>query len=193
MSQLITFEDRTLIKLALEGQSECFTVLMDRHLAAVKKRIRSLVPNVADFDDVLQEVLFKVWLHLATFRAESSFRTWMTSVAINEALQSNRRVRSRPFCPVPVDLDAIVSRVESPHESFVRVESSQAVRGAVEKLSAKHREVLMLLDFNQLTAQEAAQRLQLTVSAVKSRLFQARIILGSELRRSTLLGGKARA
>ena len=95
---LARFEDSTLIKLALEGQTECFAVLMDRHLIAVRKRIASMVGNATDAEDLLQEVLLKVWRHLSTFRSESSFRTWMTRVAINEALQFYRRERCRPTC-----------------------------------------------------------------------------------------------
>src|SRR5271169_2908119 len=88
MAPLATFEDSALIKLALEGQTECFTVLTNRHLPAVRRRIASIVPNTTDADDLLQEVLLKVWRHLSTFRSESTFRTWMTRVAINVALQS---------------------------------------------------------------------------------------------------------
>ncbi len=84
---LATSEDSTLIKLALAGQAECFAVLMDRHLVAVRRRICSMVGNASDADDLLQEVLLKVWRRLSTFRSESSFRTRMTRVAINEALQ----------------------------------------------------------------------------------------------------------
>ena len=68
---------------------------MDRHLIAVKRRIGSMVTNVTDRDDVVQEVVLKVWLHLSTFRSESSFRTWIMRVAINEALQIFRRERQR--------------------------------------------------------------------------------------------------
>jgi RNA polymerase sigma-70 factor (ECF subfamily) len=75
---IATFEDNTLIELTLAGQAECFTILMDRHLAAVKRHIGSTAPNATDVEDILQEVLLKVWRHLSTFRSESSFRTWMT-------------------------------------------------------------------------------------------------------------------
>jgi RNA polymerase sigma factor (sigma-70 family) len=94
---LATFEDRTLMQRTLAGQSDCFAALIDRHLAAVKRRIGSMVQNPADREDLLQEVLLKVWLHLSAFRAESSFRTWITRVAINEAMQSYRRETSELF------------------------------------------------------------------------------------------------
>ena len=87
---LTTLADNTLIKLALAGQTECFAVLIDRHKGAVRRRIASMVQNKADADDLFQEALLKVWHHLPTFRSESSFRTWMTRVAINEVLQAYR-------------------------------------------------------------------------------------------------------
>jgi len=181
---LATFGDNTLIKLTLAGQAECFTVLIDRHLVAVRKRIYSMVRNVTDADDILQEVLLKVWRHLATFRSESSFRTWMTQVAINEARQLYRRERSKSLCQPLRDLDAFASPGESPHQTLARVEATQQVRGAVAGLPAKYRQILILRDFEELSAQETAQYLQSSVAAVKSRLFRARLMLLAALRGS---------
>src|ERR1700687_835168 len=141
---MATFEDSALIKLALAGQAECFTVLMDRHLAAVKGRIGSMAPNASDAEDILQEVLLKVWRHLSTFRSESSFRTWMTRVAMNEVSQSYRRKRRNPLCQALGDLDAFASHVESPHQSFARLEATKTVRSAVAGLPAKYRQGVLL-------------------------------------------------
>ena len=185
---LARFEDSTLIKLALEGQTECFAVLMDRHLIAVRKRIASMVGNATDAEDLLQEVLLKVWRHLSTFRSESSFRTWMTRVAINEALQFYRRERCRPTCQPIGGFDAFVSQSESPHQSFARVQATQAVRNAVVILPDKYRQVLILRDLEQLSARETAQRLQSSIPAVKTRLFRARLMLLSAIERSRIRG-----
>ena len=181
-ASIATFEDSTLIKLALAGQAECFSVLMDRHLGTVKRRIESMAPNATDLDDILQEVLLKVWRHLATFRSECSFRTWMTRVAMNEVLQSYRRKRRNPLCQALGDLDAFASRVESPHQSFARREATKTVRSAVAGLPAKYRQVLILRDIEQLTAGETAESLQSTIPAVKTRLFRARHMLSEALK-----------
>jgi RNA polymerase sigma-70 factor (ECF subfamily) len=181
-ASIATFEDSTLIKLALAGQAECFSVLMDRHLATVKRRIESMAPNATDLDDILQEVLLKVWRHLATFRSECSFRTWMTRVAMNEVLQSYRRKRRNPLCQAPGDLDAFASQVESPHQSFARLEATKTVRSALAGLPAKYRQVLILRDIEQLTAGETAESLQSTIPAVKTRLFRARLMLSEALK-----------
>jgi RNA polymerase sigma-70 factor (ECF subfamily) len=179
---IATFEDSALIKLALAGETECFTILMDRHLAAIKRRIGSTAPNGTDADDILQEVLLKVWRHLSSFRSESSFRTWMTRVAMNEVLQSYRQKRRNRLCQVSGNLDAFASHVESPHQSFVRLEATKAVRSAVARLPAKYRQVLILRDIEELSAGETAESLQSTIPAVKTRLFRARHMLTEALK-----------
>ena len=181
-ASIATFEDSTLIKLALAGQVECFSVLMDRHLGTVKRRIESMAPNATDLDDILQEALLKVWRHLATFRSECSFRTWMTRVAMNEVLQSYRMKRRNPLCQALGDLDAFASQVESPHQSFARLEATKTVRSALAGLPAKYRQVLILRDIEQLTAGETAESLQSTIPAVKTRLFRARLMLSEALK-----------
>jgi RNA polymerase sigma-70 factor, ECF subfamily len=186
---LAAVEDSALIEMALAGQNECFTLLMDRHLGAVRRRVRSMVRSAADLEDLLQEVLLKVWLHLSTFRSESSFRTWMTRVAINEALQANRREQCRPPRSQELrDLDTFASPVESPYRSLARNEAIQAVRNAVMKLPAKYRQVLILRDLDQINTLETAQSLQESVPAVKTRLQRARHMLLARLQRSRTLG-----
>jgi RNA polymerase sigma-70 factor, ECF subfamily len=180
---LATFEDSALIKLALEGQTECFTVLTNRHLPAVRRRIASIVPNTTDADDLLQEVLLKVWRHLSTFRSESTFRTWMTRVAINEALQSYRRGQSRPICQALGEFDTFASPNESPLQALTRAETTQVVRKAVVALPAKYRQAMILRHLEQLSLRETAQCLRSSIPAVKTRLFRARLMLLTSLRR----------
>ncbi len=183
---LATSEDSALIELALAGQTEGFMVLMDRHLAAVKGRIHSMVRNPTDGDDLLQEVSLKVWRHLSTFRSQSSFRTWMTRVAINEVFQSYRRERCRPLCQALDDYDVFVSPSESALQSLIRAETTQVVRKAVVDLPAIYRQVLIFREFEQLSAREIAQSLQLSIPAVKTRLFRARFMLLAALQRTKL-------
>lgn len=185
---LATYEDRTLVELALAGQVECFSVLMNRHKAAVRRRIRSMVRNATDADDVLQEVLLKVWKHLSTFRSESSFRTWMTRVAINEALQNCRRERRQPVYQPSYDLDILASPGELPHHVVARTEATQLVRGAVLGLPTKYRQVLILREIEELSTKETAKKLQLSIPAVKIRLLRARLLLTATLLRLGIRG-----
>jgi len=145
-----------------------------------------MVQNTTDADDLLQEVLVKVWRHLSKFRSESTFRTWMTRVAINEALQFYRREQRRPICQAFGDFDAFATPNESPFQSLSRAEITQVVRNAVVQLPAKYREVLILCYLEELSLSETARSLQSSVPAVKSRLFRARLMLLAALRRSKI-------
>jgi RNA polymerase sigma-70 factor (ECF subfamily) len=183
---LATFEDGALIERTLAGQSECFTVLMDRHAVAIKRRIGLMVRNATDVEDLLQATFLKVWRHLSTFRSESSFRTWMTRVAVNEVLQSYRREQRSLPCQPFDDFDAFVSPGESPHQSLARIEIEQAVRSAIMGLPEKYRQVLILREIKQLSERETAQWLQSSIPAVKSRLFRGRLMLATALQRSRI-------
>jgi RNA polymerase sigma-70 factor, ECF subfamily len=177
MTKLATLEDGALIKLALDGQTDSFTVLTERYVPALKRRIRLIVPNITEVDDLLQEVLLKSWHHLSTFRSESTFRTWMTRIAVNEALNFHRRAGCRPICHTFDDFDTFASREESQLQSLTRAEAIRAVREAVVELPAKYRQILILREFEQLSVKEIAQLVHLRVPTVKTRLFRARHML----------------
>jgi RNA polymerase sigma-70 factor (ECF subfamily) len=186
---LATYEDSTLIKLTLLGQPECFAALMDRHSAAVRRRIASLVRNPADTDDLFQEVALKVWLHLSTFRSESSFRTWVTRVATNEALQSYRRQQRKPVCRPLGDQEAIASSGEPADRSIARKEAAQAVRVAIQELPERYRQVIILRDLEQHSTEETARSLDSSIQAVKARLFRARFMLLAALKPKGSISG----
>jgi RNA polymerase sigma-70 factor (ECF subfamily) len=170
-------QDGVLIKLVLAGRADCFTILMDRHLATVRKRIGKLARDAGEAEDLLQEVLLKVWIHLSTFRLESSFQTWMTRIAINEALQLFRREQRRRIVYGSHDFDSFAFLSESPCQLLVNLEGTQTLRSAVAKLPANYRKVLILRDLEELTEKETAHSLDLSLSAVKTRLRRARRML----------------
>ena len=188
MTTITKLDDSALIKLALQGQVECFSALMDRHLTAVRRRILSMLHNADNADDLLQEVQFRVWRNLSTFRAESAFRTWIIRVATNEVLQSFRREKRRAVFQPLIDMDVLPAGSESPHQSAVRAETAEVVRRAVSNLPPKYRQVLILRDLREFTDRETAQSLELSIPAVKSRLLRARVKLLTALRRSTNQG-----
>ncbi len=183
ISGIAAVEDGVLIEKALGGQSECFAALMDRHKSAVRRRVKSMVRNIMDEDDIVQEAFVKAWRHLATFRAQASFRSWVMQIAKNEAAQLFRRQSRSPLFPALADLDSFVSECDSPYESLQRVETRQAVRNAVATLPPKYRDILILCDLEQLSAKETARWLHVGVPLVKTRLFRARLLLSAALRR----------
>jgi len=180
-----TLDDSTLIKLTLAGHVEAFAALMDRHRAAVRRRIVAMLRNTDDTDDLLQEVQLRVWRRLSTFRSESTFRAWITRIAINEVVQLYRREKRRGVCQPLLDLNLLPSRGESPHQSVARIETAETVHRAVAKLPTKYRQVLILRDLQEFTERQTAHSLELSIPAVKTRLLRARHMLLKEVRRAT--------
>ena len=79
-------DDTTLVQMTLAGQSDGFGEIMQRHMKMVRARVASLIRNPSDVDEVVHEVFPKAWRALPTFRAEASVRTWLASLATNQAL-----------------------------------------------------------------------------------------------------------
>jgi RNA polymerase sigma-70 factor (ECF subfamily) len=173
--------DSVLINLALTGNAECFGVLIDRHLAAVRGRIQRMTRCTSDADDIMQEVQLKVWRHLGSYRSDASFRTWMTRVAINEAIQFYRKANRVPLVHAGTDLAKLASPGESPLQACVRAELTERLRAAVERLPAKHRQAVVLHNLQELSVQETARELQATTPAVKTQLFRAKAALSKAL------------
>jgi len=176
-SEIGTLEDRVLIELALAGNTECFDILVHRHQLAVRRRIQSMLHNFLHEDDLLQEVFLKAWRHLASFRAEASFRTWLGQIATNEVLQLYRRERHCPIRPATIELDKFTSPFESQHRAVERGEAAQLVRSAIAELPPMYRQVLILRDLEQLTQEETVQCLKTNIPTMKTRLWRGRQML----------------
>jgi RNA polymerase sigma-70 factor (ECF subfamily) len=180
---LALFSDHDLIRLTLEGQTDCFTALMDRHLSAIRRCIGFMLRGNGAAEDLAQEVVLKAWRFLSAFRAESSFRTWLTRVAVNEVRQFRRReLRASRFQELS-NPEVLASRDESPYEYCTRMQRTEAVRAVVESLPAMYREVVMLRELEELTILEIAERLRCTVPAAKSRLFRGRSMILAGVRK----------
>ena len=181
MTSFSALQDSALIEGTLAGRSECFTVLMNRHMPAVRKRVKSMARNASDEDDLVQETFLNAWRHLSSFRADASFRTWITRVATNEVLQLYRRNRRSAIGPATTSLDGFASRDESPYQALVRMEARQTIHTAVARLPEKYRRVLILRDLDELNTHEAARCLQSGIPLIKSRHFRARRMLSKAI------------
>jgi RNA polymerase sigma-70 factor (ECF subfamily) len=181
---LALFSDEDLIRLTLDGQTDCFTALMDRHLGAIRRCIGFMLRGNGAAEDLTQDVVLKAWRFLSAFRAESSFRTWITRVAVNEVRQFQRRELCVSRCQELSNPDVLASREESPYEHFARMQRTEAVRALVNALPAKYREFVALRDLEGLSVLEVAERLRCTVPTVKNRLFRGRSMLLAGIQKS---------
>jgi RNA polymerase sigma-70 factor (ECF subfamily) len=178
--KLKALADKLLIELTLAGRQECFSALMDRHMDCARRSIHGLIPNAYDAEDVAQEVRLKVWMNLYSFRFDSSFRTWMVRIAINESLLWHRRAKHR--LQWDADLDRLAASTESAFHSYAREEAATALRRAIRGLPSKFRQIVALHYVSELTVKEAARALNSSPQLIKTRLFRARRMLAKTLR-----------
>jgi RNA polymerase sigma-70 factor, ECF subfamily len=146
------------------------------HLPALTRVVRGLVRGDEMADDIVQQTLLKALTNAGQFRFESALKTWLTSIAINEVRQAYRcrwRKRAVPLITESVEVERY-QRVEFPYHAFEANERDLLVREAVARLPQRYRSVVELCDFQSVPMIEAAQKLGLTLPAIKSRRHRAR-------------------
>jgi len=144
--------------------------LYQEHGRSVLAYATRLTGDRAAAEDVLQETLLRAWRHADNLRSDSkgSVRGWLLTVARNIITD---RVRARAARPQEVGEPVDVPAVERDHAE--QVVNEMAVLGAMDKLSAEHREVLVEMYYKGRTVAEAAQALRIPPGTVKSRSYHA--------------------
>lgn len=175
--------DAALIRLAAGGDAGAFSEIVGRHEAAVFRFARALAANQGAAEDALQETFLAAWRGAESFRGESSVRSWLLTIARNAV---HRQYRRRVDEPKEMEsLSALGSAAgwgmddEDPERIALRQESRELLMRAFARLTAADREVLALRDGEQLSGEETAAALGLSVAAMKTRLHRARLRLAA--------------
>jgi len=182
-------DDHALVAEAKAGSYEAFEELVSRYENKIYRLGVNITGNSEDAEDVLQEAFLKAFQHLAEFREDSRFYTWLVRIAVNEALMKLRRIRSNRTVPLEDEIgedgDPIPRELAdwkpNPEQVFAQEEIESILREAAQKLPASYRTVFLLRDMEELSTAEAASVLGLTEGTVKARLFRARLMLREEL------------
>ncbi len=148
--------------------------------------IRSVVSSDADAEDVLQEAWVRAFEHLDQFAGEAAFRTWVTKIALYEALARLRK--GKRFAPLEDDDGEIMAEAQrgmtnadNPERQAMRAELGQTLQSAVDRLPETYRSVFVLREVERLSTSETAQCLSLSEEAVKTRLHRSRAMLRRDL------------
>ncbi len=178
-----------LIAAVLAGEIQLYHELIRPYERSVYVMALSYMKNEADAEDVSQEAFIRAFRKLESFRAESKFSTWLISITINEARTRLRRqalVRMEPLDQHP-DEDKGISPAllrdwrEIPSEAVERAEVRNLIRLAVEQLPDIYRQVFLMRDVEELTINETAEALNISIPSVKVRLHRARMRLQKQL------------
>lgn len=174
-------DDRLLVAKAKSGHASAFGALYERHRPRIYRTAFRILRNQQDSEDAVQRSFQRAFTSLARFRGDSSFSTWMTRIAINEALMLLRQRRAnRALSGKDNDGTFAYSSLDlpddrpTPEQALAQAELRSAVTHAISKLRHNLRVVVVLREVHGLTSAEIARRLGLTVAAVKGRTFHAR-------------------
>ncbi|PYT49707.1 MAG: RNA polymerase subunit sigma-24 [Acidobacteria bacterium] len=179
-----------LIARILDGEKDLFHELIRPYERMVYLTLFSILKNEADAEDGAQEAMINAYRHLASFRGEAKFSTWLTTIAINEGRKRLRKAKTAAeesieeeaeghegdYTPAP-----LTDWREIPLEALERKEIREALRGAVAELPDIYRQVFTLRDLEELNVEETAQALGINANVVKVRLHRARILLQKRL------------
>lgn len=177
--------EQELIARILAGEKELFYQLIEPHQRRIYLAAWSILRNEADAEDAAQDAILKAFTHLAQFRVEARFSTWLIQIAINEARMRIRKQHSEIMKPLIEQEDAdsdykpqeFADWHEIPSEALERKEIRDALEQALAGIAQKYREVFLLRDVQHLSIEEAAEALGLSRAAVKTRLLRARLML----------------
>jgi RNA polymerase sigma-70 factor, ECF subfamily len=194
-NSLLELSDEALVDAACCGDRHAFDELLARHGERVMSVVRSMVEHRQDAEDIVQDVLLRAWRAMSTFRAESSFSTWLHRIAVNAALDFRRRRHA----PAEESIDRALESSEQPlgtvmgvdpgpDQGWNRVTLRDVLMAHIRSLSEPERTVLVLRDLEDASTAQTARALGVSEGLVRWRLHRARKHLRARLARPLAVG-----
>jgi len=185
------FDESSLVAQAKAGDQAAFSELVTHYERKIYRLAKNITRNDEDAEDVLQDAFLKAYTHLDNFKGDSKFYTWIVRIAVNEALMRLRKRKTDRTVPLdePVELgEETVAREiavweDNPEQRYSKEEWRSILDAAVDDLKPDFRTVFVLRDIEELSTEETAETLGISVPAVKSRLLRARLALRETLTR----------
>jgi RNA polymerase sigma-70 factor (ECF subfamily) len=174
--------DEEVVVRVLAGQTAMFEIIMRRHNQLLYRVARAILRNDGEAEDVMQDAYVRAYEHLDQFAGRAKFSTWLTRIAVHEALarmrRANRYQESEPMSERNEEsLDRMASLEPNPEQLASNSEIRRLLEEAVEKLPDAYRTIFMLRDVEEMSTTDTANILEITEENVKVRLHRARALL----------------
>lgn len=174
-------EEQIWIEQALAGDRAAFGRLVEAYQSPVYNLAYRMLGNALEAEDAAQEAFLRAYTKLHTYRPERKFATWLLSITSHHCID---RLRRRRFTWLsieePLPQDWLQSERGLPEEAALRSEAKKEVRGLLERLEPAYRAPIVLRYWHDLSYEEIAETMGITVAAVKSRLHRARLKLAEQ-------------
>ena len=180
-------EDVRLMHLVAGGDTSAFEKLVERHQGLVAGTVARMLGSNSDVEDITQQVFIRVWRSAGRYVARAKFTTWLLKITRNLVFNEMRRTKRHPHLPVQIDPEAEElplkdETTETPDATLLQAELQQAIESAIMQLPETQRMALVLRRYEDLSYDEIAEILELSLPAVKSLLFRARTELRERLK-----------
>jgi RNA polymerase sigma-70 factor (ECF subfamily) len=180
-------EDVRLMRLVAGGDTAAFEALIERHQALVAGTVARMLGSNSDVEDIAQQVFIRIWKSAGRYVARAKFTTWLLKITRNLVFNEMRRAKRHPYLPVQIDpateeLPLKDETTPTPDASLLQNELQRAIESAITELPDTQRMALVLRRYEELSYEEIADVLELSVPAVKSLLFRARTELRERLK-----------
>jgi RNA polymerase sigma-70 factor (ECF subfamily) len=179
-------EDVRLMQLVSRGDTKAFEELIERHQALVAGTVARMLGSNSDVEDIAQQVFIRVWKSARRYVPRAKFTTWLLKITRNLVFNELRRTKRHAHVPLQSEAGAEDPPVKdemnlAPDASLLELELQQTIKEAILQLPETQRMALVLRRYEQLSYEQIAEVLDLSVPAVKSVLFRARTELRSRL------------
>jgi RNA polymerase sigma-70 factor (ECF subfamily) len=187
--------DEEIVRRVVAGERELFELLLRRYNQRIYRAVRAVLRNPDDAEDVMQQAYVSAYRSLQQFEGRSGFATWMTKIALREAVARSRKtVAALHVVPELRGDDTMNDFPEpgpDPEARAVAADLMQHVEAEVAALPEAYRSVLLLREVEGLSTEETAACLELSTDVVKTRLHRARAMLRDALYRRAGAGLKS--
>src|SRR6058998_839128 len=179
-------EDVRLMRLVAGGDTSAFEKVVERHQALVAGTAARMLGSNSDVEDIAQQVFIRVWKSARRYVPRAKFTTWLLRITRNLVFNEMRRTKRRAHVPLQSEPGAENPPLKdeanlAPDSSLLEAELQRTIEGAILQLPETQRMALVLRRYEQLSYEQIAEVLDLSVPAVKSVLFRARTELRSRL------------
>ena len=180
-------EDVRLMQLVAGGDTTAFEQLVERHQTLVAGTVARMLGSNSDVEDIAQQVFIRVWKSAGRYVARAKFTTWLLKITRNLVFNEMRRAKRHPHLPVQIEPGAEEMPLKdeamaTPDATLLQAELQAEIEKAIVLLPDKQRMALVLRRYEELSYEEIADVLDLSVPAVKSLLFRARTELRDRLK-----------
>ncbi len=178
---LVGLPDEEVVRRVLGGEPALFEVLMRRHNQRVFRAVRSVLRDERECEDAMQQAWLDAYAHLGQFQGTAAFSTWLTRIALNEALGRVRRSRPGPTSVPTEEGELMGTAARDPERRASDRELGRMLEEAVDELPEGYRRVFVLREVDGMSTADAAAVLGVSEAVVKVRLHRARLALRDRL------------